>query len=100
MMTRSGKSGAGLRGLYVALCSATLLFVMDTPAHAQSALTHHVRSAVARGEAQFLRPMPATESLRLDVVLPLRDKAGLDKFVKDLYDPSSPSFRRFLPVAA
>jgi uncharacterized membrane protein len=72
---------------------------MDTPAHAQSALTHHVRSAVARGEAQFLRPMPATESLRLDIVLPLRDQAGLDKFVKDLYDPSSSSFRRFLTVA-
>ena len=100
-MTRSGKSAvtAGLRGLSVALCATALLFVMGVPAHAQSSLTHHVRSAVTRGEAQFLRPMPAAESLRLDVVLPLRDKAGLDKFVKDLYDPSSPSFRRFLTVA-
>ena len=100
-MTRSGKSAvtAGLRGLSVALCATALLFVMDVPAHAQSSLTHHVRSAVTRGEAQFLRPMAATESLQLDVVLPLRDQAGLDQFVRDLYDPSSPSFRRFLTVA-
>ncbi len=100
-MTRFGKSAVtpGLRGLSVALCAAALLFVADVPAHAQSSLTHHVRAAVTRGEAQFLRPMAATESLSLDVVLPLRDKAGLDKFVKDLYDPSSPSFRHFLTVA-
>ena len=100
-MTRFGKSAVapGLRGLCVALGTATLLFVMTTTAHAQSSLTHHVRSAVTRGEAQFLRPMAATQSLQLDVVLPLRDKAGLDQFVKDLYDPSSPSFRRFLTVA-
>src|SRR5580704_12302581 len=99
-MTRFGKSAVapGLRGLCVALWTATLLFVMTTTAHAQSSLTHHVRPAVTRGEAQFLSPMAATQSLQLDVVLPLRDKAGLDQFVKDLYDPSSPSFRRFLTV--
>jgi subtilase family serine protease len=90
---------AGLRGLFVVLCSATLLFVMDAPAHAQSALTHHVRPAVANGQAQFLRPLAASQALRLDVVLPLRDQGGLDKFLKELYDPSEPSFRRFLTVS-
>src|SRR6185437_14379042 len=39
------------------------------------------------------------QSLQLDVVLPLRDKAGLDRFIKDLYNTSSPSFRRFLTVS-
>lgn len=78
---------------------ATLFCVMSLCAYAQSTLTHHIRPAVTRGEAQFLRPMAASESLQLDVVLPLRDKASLDQFVKDLYDPASPSFRRFLTVA-
>jgi kumamolisin len=82
----------------VALGSATLLLVMAAPAQAQSALTHHVREAVAGGEAQFLNPLPATESLRLDVVLPLRDQAGLDRFLAEIYDPASPSYRRFLTV--
>src|ERR1035437_119462 len=100
-MIQSGKScgGAIPRGLYVALCSATLLFVMEAQAQAQSALTHHVRQEVIRGQAQFLNPLPATQSLRLDIVLPLRDQAGLDRFLQQLYNPSSPSYRHFLTVS-
>jgi kumamolisin len=37
--------------------------------------------------------------MNLDVVLTIRDQAGLDSFLKDLYDPSSPSYRHFLTVA-
>src|ERR1022692_2692986 len=104
-MSQSGKSygGAIPRGLYVALCSATLLFVMEAQAQAQaqaqSALTHHVRQEVIRGQAQFLSPLPATQSLRLDIVLPLRDQAGLDRFLQELGDPSSPSYRHFLTAS-
>jgi kumamolisin len=36
--------------------------------------------------------------MTLDVVLPLRDPAGLNSFLKELYDPSSPSYRQFLSV--
>ena len=100
-MSQSRKScgGAIPRGLFVALCSATFLFVMEAPAQAQSARTHHVRQEVARGQVQFRRPLPATQSLRLDIVLPLRDQAGLDKFLQDLNDPASPSYRQFLTVS-
>jgi subtilase family serine protease len=42
--------------------------------------------------------LPADQSKRLVLVLPLRDQAGLDAFLKDLYDPSSPSYRQFLTV--
>jgi kumamolisin len=72
---------------------------MEGRAQAQSALTHHVRQEVARGQAQFLNPLPATQSLRLDIVLTLRDRAGLDRFLQQLYDPSSPSYRHFLTVS-
>lgn len=34
--------------------------------------------------------------MRLAVSLPLRDPRGLDAFLKDLYDPSSPLFRHYL----
>jgi subtilase family serine protease len=36
--------------------------------------------------------------LRLDIVLPLRDQAGLDSFLKEVYDPTSPNYRHFLTV--
>ena len=42
--------------------------------------------------------LPATQSMRFDIVLPLRDKAGLESFLQELYDPSSPSYRHFLTV--
>src|ERR1700722_17781404 len=37
--------------------------------------------------------------MSLDVVLPLSDQAGLNAFLKTLYDPASPSFRHYLTVA-
>lgn len=67
-------------------------------AQAQPLLTRHVREAVANQESTFLKPMSATRILRLDVVLPLRDQAGLDNFLQELYDPSSPNYRQFLTV--
>src|SRR5271154_5697947 len=99
-MSRAEKSYgvAALRGLSAVLCSAVLLFVMEAPAQAQSLLTRHVRPAVTTGQAQFLNRLPATQSLRIDIVLPLRDQAGLEAFLQQLYDPASPSYRRFLTV--
>ena len=87
-----------LRGLCGALCSAMLLFVVETPAQAQSLLTHHVRQDVISGKAQFLRRLPETQTLRLNLVLPVRDPAGLEKFLQEVYDPTSPSYRHFLTV--
>ena len=99
-MNQSGKGNgvAVLRGLYVVLCSAMLLFVMGAQAQAQSLLTRHVRQGVVSGEAKFLNRLPETQTLRIDIVLPLRDPAGLEKFLHEVYDPSSPSYRHFLTV--
>ena len=87
------------RGLCIALGAAALLPLVEAPAQAQSALTRHVRQVVSRGEASVVGLLPANQSLRLDVVLPLRDPEGLNKFLKALYDPTSPSYRHFLSVA-
>jgi subtilase family serine protease len=82
----------------VVVCAA-LFIASAVAAEAQTVLTHHMRPAVSLGEARYLNPMPATESLRLDVVLPLRDQAGLDQLLREISDPSSPSYRRFLSPA-
>ena len=99
-MNQPGKSHGVvfLRRSYVVLYSAMLLFVMGARAQAQSVLTRHMRQAVTSAEATFLNPLPANQTLRLDLVLPLRDQAELESFLQELYDPSSPSYRQFLTV--
>jgi kumamolisin len=80
------------------LSIAAILSVFTIHANAQSVLTRHVRTAVLTGEAKYFGRLPANETMQLDIVLPLSDQAGLDAFLKTVYDPSSPSFRHFLTV--
>jgi subtilase family serine protease len=65
--------------------------------HAQSQLlTRHVREEVANGRAQLIGQLPATQTLRFDIVLPLRDRTGLQNFLQEVQDPTSPSYHQFL----
>ena len=96
-MSSSGKS-FGVRlllGLYLVLG----LILGVTEAQAQPLLTRHVRETVLNKENSFLKTMSPTRVLRLDLVLPIRDQTGLDNFLEELYDPSSPSYRHFLTVS-
>ena len=43
--------------------------------------------------------LPATNELSLAIGVPLRDAAGLDNFLADIYNPTSPNYRQFLTVA-
>jgi len=67
-------------------------------AEPQSLLTRHVREVTLNGQAPSVGRLPATQSMRLVLVLPLRNQDELDSFLKELYDPSSPSYRQFLTV--
>jgi subtilase family serine protease len=67
-------------------------------AQSQSTFTRNVRDAVLNGEAKLVERLPATQSMRLVFVLPQRNQAELDNFLRDLYDPFSPSYRKFLSV--
>ena len=67
-------------------------------AQPQSVLTRHVRVETLNGQARFVGRLSAIQPRRLTVVLPLRDEAGLQEFLKELYDPASPSYRKFLTV--
>ena len=64
----------------------------------QGVLTHHVREATLNGQARPMGRLPVNQPMQLDLVLPLSDPAGLEAFLKDLYDPTSPSYRQFLTV--
>jgi len=68
-------------------------------AQSQVLLTHHVREATLNGQAKFVEKLPATQSLRIDMVLPVRNQAELDNFLQELYDPSSAFYHRYLTVA-
>src|SRR5580698_7920787 len=79
------------------VCAAMfLLFTIPAKAQPQSLLTRHVRDEVVNGRAQFVGQLPATQTLRFDIVLPLRDRAGLENFLQELQDPTSPSHHQFL----
>ncbi len=67
-------------------------------AQPQSLLTRHTRSVVLNGQAPLVGHLPATESMRLVLVLPHRNQAGVESLLRELYDPSSASFRQFLTV--
>jgi kumamolisin len=67
-------------------------------AQPQTLLTRHVREATMSGQAKSVGRLPAKQLLSIDVVLPLRDKTGLESFLQELYDPSSPFYRNFLTV--
>ena len=98
MCFRTRSLVGGLRVLSAALIAATAFFVMAGHAHAQSMMTRHARPEVTSGRAKYLNPLPGTQTLRLDLVLPLRDQAGLENFLREVYDPTSPIYRHFLTV--
>jgi kumamolisin len=79
----------------VALVSVVSIVCLAQP---QSLLTHHVRQATMNGQAQYVGSLPATESMRLVLTLPIRNQAGLDSFLQEVYNPASASYRQFLTV--
>ncbi|GGH07066.1 S53 family peptidase [Silvibacterium dinghuense] len=68
-------------------------------AHAQYLSTHHVRDAVRTGSAQYVGHLPSSQTLSLDIVLPLSDESALESFLEDLYTPSSSSYHHYLTPA-
>ena len=78
----------------LAVAACALLFTSF--AQAQSMSTHHMREAVRTGKALPVGMLPSNHVMNLDIVLPLRDPAGLKRFLAALYNPASPSYRHFI----
>src|ERR1035438_4547957 len=90
------KRRSSLPRLAAPICAALLLFTITGLAQTQSVLTRHVREGVADGQALLVGKLPATQSLHFDIVLPLRDRAGLQSFLRQQYDPASAFYQQFL----
>ncbi|MFZ1134625.1 MAG: S53 family serine peptidase [Candidatus Korobacteraceae bacterium] len=88
------------RGLCVLLLSITP-FVSAAVAQSRplSLMTRQVREVTLTGQAALLGRLPATQTMQLNVVLPLRDQAGLDAFLDILQNPNNPGYRQFLTPA-
>jgi kumamolisin len=97
MHVQTSGLGTVLWRLFAILLIALFLPI---PAHAQGPLplTKHVRDAVAKLQAGLVGRLPATQSLRLAIALPLRNQARLQALLQSIYDPQSPSYHHFLSV--
>lgn len=61
--------------------------------------SNHVPSWVARGKSAPLGRMAGTNQLTLALSLPLREAAALTNLLREIYDPTSPQFHRYLTPA-
>jgi len=80
----------------ISVAIAAALWALPAAGIAQSVKTRHVRDAIERGEVAPNGRLPLNHVLQLDLVLPLRDPAGLKSFLADVYNPKSPNFRHWL----
>jgi subtilase family serine protease len=68
-------------------------------AHARQVLQDRIPKAVKALNLQPVGRVPATQRLNLAIGLPVRNTEALTAFLRDLYDPASPRYRRFLTPA-
>jgi subtilase family serine protease len=80
------------------LAVAAILSAATPDSYAQSVMTRHVREVTRTARVKPMGRLPGNRMMQLNIVLPLRDSAGLQSFLKQLYDPASPSYRHFLTV--
>lgn len=78
------------------LCSTAALIFLMSPATAQQRQALHTQLTVTG--AKFVGRLPRSKKLSLAISLPLRNEAQLDTLLQDLYDPTSPNYRKFLTV--
>ena len=67
--------------------------------HATALLTPHVPAAVADGSAPLVAVPDPARTLHVAIVLPMRDLAGLEALIRDIYDRENPAYRQYLSVA-
>jgi subtilase family serine protease len=75
-----------------------IVFLANALSQAEPAplLTRHVRDVVVNGQAPLVGQLPAKQVMHFDVVLAPRDRAGLQTFVQEVNEPTSPSYHQFL----
>src|SRR5579872_104098 len=77
---------------------AALIMTLSAVIHAapRVMLPHHVPAPVASGRIHPLHSLVTPGHLDVAIGLPLRDPNGLRQFLRELYDPASPTYRQYL----
>jgi subtilase family serine protease len=87
-----------LVGYLLPMVAGVMGTVMVCPAEPVPLLTRHVREVTINGDAPRIGHLPATQTMRVDVVLALSNRPALHNFLRQAYDPASPSYRHFVTV--
>jgi len=83
----------------VLIASALALGAQSHAATLSHLQVANLPQAIASGQATRVAPMAQAQRIRFALVLPLRNEAELDVLLKQLQDPHSPNFHRYLSVA-
>lgn len=83
----------------IAGVALAVLLTASAPAAPTQTLHTRMPDIVAHFHLSAVGRLPATQHLRLNIMLPLRDTNGLMQFVKDVQNPSSANFHHFLTPA-
>jgi hypothetical protein len=78
------------------LCLLALAFAADARAEERLPISGHVLPVLDQARPMAQRVAAAAEPLTLTVVLRREDQAGFRRLLQELYEPTSPRFRRFL----
>lgn len=94
---KSSAQRGSVKRLAVSLLAALLLF-FARPAQAveRQTLHGHVPAAVAEYHLQPTGRLPAANQLHIVINLPPRDNETLSKLFREIYDPASTNFHRYL----
>jgi hypothetical protein len=82
------------KSLGLVLAGGLGVALMGLPAAGSQWLSGHVPAATAG--LQAVGRLPATNRLSLALALPLRNQEQLAGFLRDLYDPASTNYHRYL----
>ena len=99
-MTKLGNIGIHIgarRKISLALMAA--FGTLSLGVHAEGVATNHVHAEIRGGQAQMVGTPAATQVMNLDIVLPVRDREGLQALAAKITDPDSPMFRKYITPA-
>jgi subtilase family serine protease len=87
------------RRLAAATCAALFFLPAATAPAAQRTLSGSVPPVLARLALVPVSGLPSTNILNLAISLPVRDQAGLDLLLRQISDPASSNYQKYLTTA-
>lgn len=83
-----------------AVALAVSMIGLSSTVHAEATLaSHHIRDVQTNGQAAAVGRLPASQVMQIDLVMPVPDRAAVQRFLADVYNPNSPNYRHFLTPA-